>query len=58
MTTNEDLGSQIEKQRERVQSLLSKRIEIESNYDALKSLCEQITEEVSMGQEDVAAKSL
>jgi len=41
-----------------VQSLSSKRIEIESNYDALKSLCEQITEEVSMGQEDVAAKSL
>ena len=41
-----------------MKTLVSKRIEIESNYDALKSLCDQIEEEVNMGREDVAGNTI
>jgi len=44
------------KQKERLKTLISKRIEVQTNYDALKSLCDQIQEEVSMGQEDIAGR--
>lgn len=52
------MDEQIEKQQERIQTLASKLIEIETNYEALSSLCDQIHEEIAMGEEDVAARTL